>query len=152
VPDTEGLTIAMNMPLSNPATELRRHELGEPRRIVVRTRGRQHGPVMRLVSPSDIGELIKPFIFLDHAEVAPRPEPVFGIHPHSGIATLTTVRRGGLNYEDTTTANGKIGSAIKHPHPLVLGYYSVHTSEAGLEKGEAEIRRIGSRLRTRGRR
>jgi len=40
-----------------------------------------------------------------------------------------------------------IGSAVKHPHPLVLGYYSVHTSMAALAQGEAEIRRIGNRLR-----
>ena len=57
------------------------------RRIVLSTSGRRHGPITRLVSPSDIGELIKPFVFLDHAEVAPRTEPLFGIHPHSGIAT-----------------------------------------------------------------
>src|ERR1700739_959290 len=78
-----------------------------PRSIVVRSSGKQHGPIRRLVSPSDIGELIKPFVFLDHAEVAPRPEPFFGIHPHSGIATLTTVLSGGMVYEDTT---GKTGS------------------------------------------
>src|SRR6202521_1549616 len=77
------------------------------RRIALTTSGRRHGPITRLVSPSDIGELIKPFVFLDHAEVAPRPEPLFGIHPHSGIATLTVVLRGGMVYEDTT---GKTGS------------------------------------------
>ena len=44
-----------------------------------------------------------------------------------------------------------LGSAIKHPHPLVLGYYSVHTSQAALEQGEAEINRIGQRLRAAGR-
>ncbi len=55
------------------------------RRIVQTTGGRGHGPITRLVSPSDIGELIKPFVFLDHFEVAPRPEPFMGIHPHSGI-------------------------------------------------------------------
>jgi redox-sensitive bicupin YhaK (pirin superfamily) len=44
-----------------------------------------------------------------------------------------------------------LGSAIKHPHPLVLGYYSVHTSEAALAQGEAEINRIGQRLRAAGR-
>jgi redox-sensitive bicupin YhaK (pirin superfamily) len=38
-------------------------------------------------------------VFLDHAEVAPRREPLFGIHPHSGIATLTVVLRGGIVYE-----------------------------------------------------
>ena len=267
------------------------------RRIALTTRGRRHGPVTRLVSPSDIGELIKPFVFLDHAEVAPRSEPLFGIHPHSGIATLTVVLHGGIVYEDTTGKTGSVrtgglewmkagngvwhdggptpgeslrafqlwvalppsdenappesqyiapeevqeegpvrvilgsygratspirapaginyfhvrlkdgqrwrytppeghtvawlavdegglrspepigegqlavfeesdeaieleangdtsfvlGSAIKHPHPLVLGYYSVHTSEATLAQGEAEIDRIGQRLRAAGR-
>jgi redox-sensitive bicupin YhaK (pirin superfamily) len=267
------------------------------RRIVHTTSGRRHGPITRLVSPSDIGELIKPFVFLDHAEVVPRPEPLFGIHPHSGIATLTTVLRGGLAYEDTTGKKGSVptgglewmkagngvwhdgaatpgeplrafqlwlalppaeenappesqyiapdavqeegpvrailgrygqarsaihapadinyfhvrlkggqrwryappeghsvawlavdkgelrspepiregqlavfeesgaaieleakgdtsfvlGSAPKHPHPLVLGYYSVHTSSAALAQGEAEINRIGQRLRAAGR-
>src|SRR5450631_3433144 len=77
------------------------------RQIMFSTRGRRHGPITRLVSPSDVGEMIKPFVFLDHFEVVPRPEPLFGIHPHSGIATLTVVLRGGLAYEDTT---GKTGS------------------------------------------
>jgi hypothetical protein len=44
-----------------------------------------------------------------------------------------------------------LGSAIKHPHPLVLGYYSVHTSEAALALGEVEINRIGQQLRAAGR-
>jgi hypothetical protein len=43
------------------------------------------------------------------------------------------------------------GSAIKHPHPLLLGYYSVHTSTEALARGEAEIDRIGDRLRAEGR-
>ena len=42
------------------------------RQIALKTSGRRHGPITRLVSPSDIGELIKPFVFLDHAEIAPR--------------------------------------------------------------------------------
>ena len=267
------------------------------RRMVLSTSGRRHGPITRLVSPSDIGESIKPFVFLDHAEVAPRPESLIGIHPHSGIATLTVVLRGGMVYEDTTGKKGSVptgglewmkagngvwhdggampgeplrafqlwvalppseenappesqyispdavqeegpvrvilgrygragspirapaginyfhvrlkdgqrwryappdrhtvawlavdeggllshapisagelavfeesggaieleadgdtsfvlGSAIKHPHPLVLGYYSVHTSHSALALGEAEINRIGRRLRAEGR-
>src|SRR5260221_7380198 len=78
------------------------------RRIVHITSGRRHGPITRLVSPSDIGELIKPFVFLDHFEVAPRPEPFMGIHPHSGIATLTVVLGGGVVYEDTTGKTGTV--------------------------------------------
>jgi hypothetical protein len=36
------------------------------RAIVTRTAGRQHGPVKRLVSPSDLGDVLKPFVFLDY--------------------------------------------------------------------------------------
>jgi redox-sensitive bicupin YhaK (pirin superfamily) len=39
-----------------------------------------------------------------------------------------------------------IGSAIKHPYPLVLGYYSVHTNKDALAQGETEIRRVGRDL------
>jgi redox-sensitive bicupin YhaK (pirin superfamily) len=245
------------------------------------------------MSPSDLGELVKPFVFLDLAEMAYDGRKLFGMHPHSGIATLTTVLEGGFSYEDTTGKSGEVqrgglewmraghgvwhdgapiageplrafqlwialpraeeasrpesqyiaadaveedgpvrvilgrhgdarsqirapagidyfhvrladgerwrysppkgygvawlavdrgrlwapevvgagqlaifeesevaievvargdvsfvfGSAVKHPHPLVLGDYSVHTSRQALEKGEAEIARIGERLR-----
>jgi redox-sensitive bicupin YhaK (pirin superfamily) len=283
--------------MSSTATALPRAKTAA-RRIVQSTSGRRHGPIARLVSPSDIGELIKPFVFLDHFEVAPRPgEPFMGIHPHSGIATLTVVLGGGVVYEDTTGKSGTVptggiewmkagngvwhdggaapgeplrgfqlwvalppseengvaesqyigpgevqsegparvilgsyggatspirapsgmnylhvrlkdgerwsyappdghtvawlavdkgrlqshapivagqlavfeesgeaieleargdtsfvlGSAIKHPHPLVLGYYSVHTSREALDRGEAEINQIGQRLRASGR-
>ena len=267
------------------------------RQIVFRSAGRRHGPITRLVSPSDVGEMIKPFVFLDHGEVPFTGTPLFGIHPHSGIATLTTVLQGGMAYEDTTGKRGQVkegglewmkagkgvwhdggplegdplrvfqlwialpeqeelsppesqyipsdaveqegpvrvilgqhglarspirapdginyfhvrlkdgqqwhyvppdghtvawlavdkgslnstetiregelavfeesddaievqavgdtsfvfGSAIKHPHPLALGYYSVHTSAEALARGEAEIRRIGEVLRVMGR-
>jgi redox-sensitive bicupin YhaK (pirin superfamily) len=40
-----------------------------------------------------------------------------------------------------------LGSAVKHPHDLVMGYYSVHTSKTALALGEAEIQRIGAELR-----
>jgi redox-sensitive bicupin YhaK (pirin superfamily) len=267
------------------------------REIVLLTSGRRHGSIARLASPSDVGELIKPFVFLDHAEAVYTGRPLFGIHPHSGIATLTVVLQGGLAYEDTTGKSGQVtegglewmkagngvwhdggplegaplrvfqlwvalpaaeensapesqyvpaeaveqdgpvrvvlgqygsarspirapqginyfhvrlkdgerwryspppghnvawlavdrgslfageaigagqiavfaegeesielhakgdtsfvfGSAIKHPHPLVLGYYSVHTSERALAQGEEEISRIGQQLREQGR-
>jgi len=32
-----------------------------------------------------------------------------------------------------------------------MGHYSVHTSKAALDQGEAEIQRIGARLREEGR-
>jgi redox-sensitive bicupin YhaK (pirin superfamily) len=267
------------------------------RRIVRRTQGSRRGPITRLVSPSDIGQLIKPFVFLDYFVTPSNGSTRTGIHPHSGIATLTLPLSGGLHYEDTTGKSGTVaagglewmkagggvwhdgaamspgilqgyqlwvalpaadenspaesqyvaaeqvqqhgparvilgqlgdakspirapqginylhvtlksgerwryqpptghtvawvsvyegelrtpdiipvgtlavfdssdaaidfvadgdtsfvlGSAIKHPHDLVLGYYSVHTNADALERGETEIRRIGDRLRASGR-
>lgn len=254
----------------------------ENRRIVARTQGRSHGPITRVVSPSDLGERIKPFVFLDYFDTPPGAGPKFGIHPHSGIATITVLLQGDVRYEDTTGKSGilraggvewmragggvwhdggptpgshmrglqlwialpaadenapaesqyiapqsvphegpvrvilgrygnaqspvrapagvnylhvqlkdgerweyqppaghnvawmfsltrkelvvfeegesalrfegsrdpafVLGSAVKHPHNLVLGYYSVHTTPEALAAGEAEIRRIGERL------
>lgn len=83
-----------------------------PRRAIVhRTRGSTHGPITRLVSPGDLGEVLKPFIFLDRFEVPAGGEPPrFGMHPHSGIATLTYLIAGRTAYEDTTGAHGERGT------------------------------------------
>jgi len=59
-----------------------------PRQIVARTRGQRQGPITRLISPGDVGQMLKPFVFLDYVE-AEGTGPGFGFHPHSGIATLT---------------------------------------------------------------
>jgi redox-sensitive bicupin YhaK (pirin superfamily) len=72
------------------------------RRIVHRTNRREHGPITRLVSRSNVGALIKHFVFLDGGQVEYTGKPLFGIHPHSGIATLSVVLGGGMAYEDTT--------------------------------------------------
>jgi redox-sensitive bicupin YhaK (pirin superfamily) len=265
------------------------------RRIVHRTRGRGRSGVTRLVSPGDLGELIKPFVFVDLFELE-SPRHRMGMHPHSGIATVTVILDGALAYRETTGSHGilpaggiewmragggvwheggpadgggvkgfqlwlalppedengptqsiylapqhvqaegparvvigqhgnatsairprapinylhvtlrdgetwryqppaghdvawvavgrgavdtagttlerevavfeegsgelaftargatdfVLGSAPKHPHELVTGYYSVHTSQAALDRGEAEIARIGTRLRAEG--
>ena len=80
----------------------------ENRRIAARTRGRSHGTITRVVSPSDLGKRIKPFVFLDWFDLPPAADARFGsgIHPHSGIATITLLLQGELRYEDTT---GKAG-------------------------------------------
>jgi redox-sensitive bicupin YhaK (pirin superfamily) len=79
------------------------------REIVYRTRGHARGPITRLVSPSDLGELIKPFVFLDLAAFDGRfaPTPMeFGWHPHSGIATVTVMLEGSVRYAETTGREG----------------------------------------------
>ena len=57
------------------------------------------------MSPSDLGELLKPFVFLDFFE---HEGPPFtgGLHPHSGIATLTYVTEGSVNYIDPDNVKG----------------------------------------------
>jgi redox-sensitive bicupin YhaK (pirin superfamily) len=77
-----------------------------PSRIVYRTRGHRHGPVTRLMSPGDLGEVLKPFVFLDLVDTDSKALSGFGLHPHSGIATLTHLFEGNVRYEDTTGASG----------------------------------------------
>ena len=45
-----------------------------------------------------------------------------------------------LRFEARGDTSFVLGSAVKHPHDLVLGYYSVHTSAKALDAGEAEDR------------
>ena len=80
----------------------------QARRVTYRTRGHSHGPITRLVSPSDVGELIKPFVFLDYFEIDPKNMPPIGFHPHSGIATVTVVLEGQISYEETSGTKGII--------------------------------------------
>jgi redox-sensitive bicupin YhaK (pirin superfamily) len=108
------------------------------RAIIHRTRGRGQGHVTRLMSPSDLGELLKPFVFLDFFSYrAATDDPGFPMHPHSGIATVTFMIEGDLRYEDTTGQSGvlqsggvewmRAGNGVWHnggpiPESAVLGY------------------------------
>jgi redox-sensitive bicupin YhaK (pirin superfamily) len=60
------------------------------------------------MSPSDaFGELLKPFVFLDLFDNGGKAFEV-GLHPHSGIATLTYVLEGSMNYEDPSGTKGML--------------------------------------------
>ena len=78
------------------------------RSVMHRTRGQRHGPITRLMSPSDLGELLRPFVFLDHFDTSGASGTRLGLHPHSGIATVTWIMEGNVSYEDTTGETGKI--------------------------------------------
>ena len=125
----------------------------QTRNIVARTRGRTHGPITRVVSPSDIGELIKPFVFLDYFDFKPTGNALFPMHPHSGIATITVLLSGALRYEDTTGAAGvlaagsvewmRAGNGVWHDaSPADLdrfqGYQVWVALSQGLEHGAAQ--------------
>jgi redox-sensitive bicupin YhaK (pirin superfamily) len=77
------------------------------RQIARRTRGRKHGPVARLMSPSDdFGEMLKPFVFLDYLDHDVREPITSGLHPHSGIATVSHLTEGSVNYIDPDNVTG----------------------------------------------
>ena len=88
---------------------LERDKMSTLRKIVARTGGQTHGPITRLMSPGDLGHLLKPFIFLDYVE-AEGSGPQFGFHPHSGIATLTFP----LTFDiEHTTSDGQVDTVKK---------------------------------------
>src|SRR5438477_430304 len=79
------------------------------REIVYRTRGLTHGPITRLMSPGDLGELLKPFVFLDLFVIDGKialPPIEMGWHPHSGIATVSVILEGAVRYAETTGKHG----------------------------------------------
>ena len=78
------------------------------RAVAHRTHGHRHGPITRLMSPGDLGELVKPFVFLDYFETEGLQGGGFGAHPHSGIATHTTLLRGSSEYGDSTGKSGTL--------------------------------------------
>jgi redox-sensitive bicupin YhaK (pirin superfamily) len=78
------------------------------RRIVRRTRGSRQGPITRLMSPSDLGQAVKPFVFLDLFDVDAGMGMDMPIHPHSGIATITVFTKGDVRFDDPDSGQGTI--------------------------------------------
>lgn len=81
-----------------------------PRRVTYRTRGHTHGPITRLMSPSDLGQMVKPFVFLDLFDLDLHdPRSGMSVHPHSGLATITVFVDGDLRFDDPTDGSGNLG-------------------------------------------
>lgn len=101
------------------------------RRVAHRTSGHTHGPITRLMSPGDLGELVKPFVFLDYFETPSAGGPGMADHPHSGLATHTTLLEGGVAYRDSTGKSGileqgsiewmQAGGGVWHGGDLLAG-------------------------------
>src|SRR5258708_38103084 len=107
------------------------------REIIYRTRGQTHGPITRLMSPSDLGELLKPFVFLDLAAFDGRyaPTPMgFGWHPHSGIATVTVMLEGAVEYAETTGQAGVLPAGRHEVTPAGAG--ARHTAPPRAARGK----------------
>ena len=85
----------MNPEIASSVSRTDRAKTGA-RRVVHRTRGHSQGGITRLMSPGDLGELVKPFVFLDRFEFDGADFPDLPMHPHSGISTHTTLLEGSL--------------------------------------------------------
>ena len=106
------------------------------RPIIHRTSGRAHGVITQLVSPLDVGELIKPFVFLDLLDTSGREFSGFGLHPHSGIATLTYIAEGSVSYEDTNGAYGLLAAGSVEWMRAGQGvWHGGGAGESGLTRG-----------------
>ncbi|VWX62919.1 Pirin [Burkholderiales bacterium 8X] len=135
------------------------------RRIAYRTRGHGHGGITRLMSPSDLGESLKPFVFLDIFNMerplldAMRAGAGMSIHPHSGIATVTVLTEGQMKFDDPSSGTGTLsygglewlraGGGVWHGKeltpdnvPLVQGFQLWIALPPELENGEPESRYI----------
>lgn len=95
------------MMLSTLATQAHKPATSD-RRIVHVTRGRGHGDIVRLMSPYDLGERLKPFVFLDLFDIDGRAIGGMPVHPHSGIATVTVLAEGDMRYDDPEQGQGTI--------------------------------------------
>lgn len=94
------------------------------RPVVHRARGAGSGPIVRLMSPSDLGQYLKPFAFLDLIDAPSSISQRGNLHPHSGIATVTVLTEGNLRFDKGDWGTGRLdyggvewmraGSAIWH--------------------------------------
>ncbi|MFC0577420.1 pirin family protein [Paraburkholderia solisilvae] len=103
------------------------------RAIATRTKGRTNGPVTQLVSPSDLGQSLKPFVMLARYAVAESATFIYPLHPHSGIASLAMIVEGTLSCVDS---NGK-------PKTLQRGAVELLVAGRGIWHG-GPVNTIGS--------
>jgi redox-sensitive bicupin YhaK (pirin superfamily) len=96
------LTASGSLQRSRVATPL------EVRRIALLRSGRRNGSITRFITPWDVGELTRPFLFLGYSERASGPQLLLGAPPPSGIATLTLVLSGAMTFQDTSAAGGML--------------------------------------------
>lgn len=132
------------------------------RRIMRRTRGHGHGPITRLMSPSDLGQVVKPFVFLDIFSIARETMSAMAdmpLHPHSGVATVTVFTEGQVRYSDPEIGSGvldyggvewmRAGSGVWHGKelspgdaPLIQGFQLWLSLPADVENAEPVSRYI----------
>jgi hypothetical protein len=100
------MTIEQQPPIGSVPGSAR--ETPTQRAISCRTTGGRHGSIVRLMSPSDLGHVVKPLVFLDLFEGESSFISGMPMHLHSGIATITVITEGNLRFEDADSGKGTI--------------------------------------------
>jgi redox-sensitive bicupin YhaK (pirin superfamily) len=116
------------------------------------------------MSPSDLGERLKPFVFLDLFEADMRDlSGNMPVHPHSGIATVTVFTRGDVTFDDPIAGHGTIsygglewaraGLGMWHgkelsggSSPMVQGFQLWIALPPELERAEPDTQYLGAHL------
>ncbi|MFJ3047554.1 pirin family protein [Herbaspirillum chlorophenolicum] len=131
-----------------------------PARLIL---GRHAGAQSQVVAPENLLLLHVRLRDGERWQLAPEPDHHVGwLHVSEGALHLAGARianelavlnesSAGIEVVAEGATEFILGTAVLHPHPLVLGHYSVHTSRAALRRGEQEIARLGEQLRARGR-
>jgi hypothetical protein len=97
------------------------------------------------MSPSDLGQQLKPFVFLDLFEADLRAlAGNMPVHPHSGIATVTVVTEGDATFDDPHVGHGTLGYGGVESVRAGRGMW--HGELAIFEQGETPITFEGADL------
>ncbi len=85
-------------------------------------------------APSELAEMLKPFVLLDAFDMDYAEFNAFGLHPHSGMATLTYITGGELNYEDSSGAGGVLKEGdVEWLHASLGAFHAGTVGEQGCQ-------------------
>lgn len=80
------------------------------RSITLVKNGTQFAQSMRLCTAADLGQVIKPFVCMEHEQLSPYERPGGRLRPFSGVAVLTLVLSGAAEFDDTTGNKGRLAA------------------------------------------
>jgi redox-sensitive bicupin YhaK (pirin superfamily) len=116
------------------------------RKIALRTRGHSIGRLKSALlmeptverappnTPSELAEMLKPFILLDAFDMDHAEFNSFGLHPHSGMATLTFITGGEMQYEDSSGAGGVLKEGdVEWLHASLGAFHAGAVGEQGCQ-------------------
>ena len=98
--------------------------------LLMQMSGTLHPPF----APSELAEMVKPFVLLDAFDMDHAEFKSFGLHPHSGMATLTFITGGEMKYEDSSGAGGVLKEGdVEWLHASLGAFHAGAVGEQGCQ-------------------